>query len=1117
MEYINDKESASHFTGERFIPGIKDYQLHIEHYQRYLSAVPMVENKVVVDAACGDGYGSNLLAQSAKSVVGVDIDYTAIQCANNKYRRDNLKYVQGSIEKLPIDDKSVDILISFETIEHISEDLQWNFIVEARRVLKEDGILIISTPNKEIYSDLYNYHNEFHIKEFYKNEFENFLKSEFNNIRIYHQFFETVGVIDSYEAEVKKAIYLRDTEKYNLEGKYFIGIASNVSLPEISMTSLHLNSMHEYEMKNLRIIELQGEVEERNNHIQKLNSEIEMNRSFITQLQMEQEDRNNHIKVLDSEIEGKDNHFKMLNQQIQDIQTELTNVLNEFQTEINEKDLIIDQLKKLINDKNFIINEKDAEFNNLNKLINDKDFIINQKDAEFNNLNRLINDRDYIINQKEIIINDLRRRSIKIPKRLYRLWLRIITLPRNIYETLFPLSTRRRLFVSRCKNRMLHPIQNARLKKMYQVDKIPDKVTFEQLRFPGFEKPLVSIIIPVYNQMNYTYNCLKSILNETNNIPYEIIIADDVSTDETKNISNFIHGITVIHNSENLGFLRNCNNAATKAKGDFLFFLNNDTQVLANWLQPLIDLMNIDETIGMVGSKLIFSDGTLQEAGGILWNDGSAWNYGRSGNPTSSEFNYVKEVDYISGAAIMIRSSLWKQISGFDERYAPAYCEDSDLAFEVRKHGYKVMYQPLSEVIHFEGISNGNNVNSGIKKYQIENNVKFREKWEDELKNHYPNAENVFRARERSQNKKIIVVIDHYVPTFDKDAGSKTTFQYLKMFLNKGFAIKFIGDNFYKSEPYTTVLQQMGIEVLYGPWYANHVFDWLKQNKEQIHVVYLNRPHITAKYVDFLKTETNIKLIYYGHDFHSLRLKREYELTGDTGKLKESQEWMKKEIDIMRKVDVSYYPSYIEINEINQIDSKIAVKAITAYVYDKFKEQINVDMVSREGILFVGGFGHTPNIDAVLWFINSIYPLIRKELNINFYIVGSNPPREIVELNQEGVIVKGFVTEEELEVLYSSCRIAVVPLRFGAGVKGKVVEAIYNGIPIITTSCGAEGFVNAANVFAIADDEEEFARIVVELYSDTKRLLEYSDNEQRYIQEYFGINEVWKVIEEDFR
>lgn len=651
-----------------------------------------------------------------------------------------------------------------------------------------------------------------------------------------------------------------------------------------------------------------------------------------------------------------------------------------------------------------------------------------------------------------------------------------------------------------------------------EIEEITSIDECEKLMFTKYETPKVSIVIPVYNQFTYTYNCLKSILENSGGVSYEIIIADDVSNDLTIRLAEVAENINIVRNKENQRFLRNCNHAAQYAKGEYILFLNNDTQVQENWLQPLIDLIERDETIGMVGSKLVYPDGTLQEAGGILFGDGRAWNYGNGQNPANPEFNYVKEVDYISGASIMIRTSLWKEIGGFDEFFAPAYCEDSDLAFEVRKHGYKLMYQPLSVVVHFEGKSNGTDLNAGVKQYQVDNSKKLKKKWKDEFAKQSPTEADLFHAKDRSQGKKTILVIDHYVPQFDKDAGSKTTWQYLKMFVKKGYNVKFIGDNFYQDEPYCTALQQEGIEVLYGPWYAQNYKQWIIDNQDNIDFVYLNRPHITEKYIDFLREETDIKCIYYGHDLHFLRLKREYELSGDEKVLAESEEWRKKEFDIMRKSSINYYPSYIEVDEIHKIDKDIPAKAITAYVYEEFLDDMDVDFAKKEGLLFVGGFGHPPNADAVIWFVENVYPLIRQKQDIPFYIVGSNAPDKIKKLDgKNGIIVKGFVSEEELAELYNTCKIVVVPLRYGAGVKGKVVEALYNGTPMVSTTVGIEGIPEAETFMEVADEAETFASKVLSLYNDNDRLTETVQKYQSYVKENNSIDAVWNIIKEDFQ
>lgn len=640
----------------------------------------------------------------------------------------------------------------------------------------------------------------------------------------------------------------------------------------------------------------------------------------------------------------------------------------------------------------------------------------------------------------------------------------------------------------------------------------------ELIEFERYENPEVSIIIPVYNQFTYTYWCLDSINKNSGEIKYEIILADDCSTDLTAQIEQVVKNIKVIKTETNLRFLKNCNNAAKYARGKYILFLNNDTQVQKNWLEPLVTLMENDISIGMTGSKLVYADGRmLQEAGGIVWQNGIAWNYGNRQNASAPEFNYVKDVDYISGASLMIRTQLWKEIGGFDERFAPAYCEDSDLAFEVRKHGYRVVYQPLSVVIHYEGVSNGTDVTSGLKKYQMENLEKLKEKWKDELQQQYPLETHLFRARERSKEKKIVLFIDHYVPHFDEDAGSKTIYQYLQMFVRKGYVVKFIGDNFYQHEPYTTVLQQMGIEVLYGAYYAKHIFEWLAKNKFEINYVFLNRPHISIKYIDFFREKTAIKTIYYGHDLHFLRNQREYELTGDEQKKKEAEEWKQKELYLMRKADISYYPSYIEEEEIHKIDSKISVRAITAYVYDEFKTDLQTDFSQRNGLLFVGGFRHTPNVDAVIWFAREVFPIIRQQLDVPFYIVGSHATKEILDLDgKDGVIVKGYVSDQELSELYEKCRIDVVPLRYGAGVKGKVVEALYNGIPIVTTSVGAEGIKAADKAMLIYDDAQNFADETVRLYNNIEKLQMLQAETQKLIRNNFSTEAVWNIIKDDF-
>jgi len=242
--------------------------------------------------------------------------------------------------------------------------------------------------------------------------------------------------------------------------------------------------------------------------------------------------------------------------------------------------------------------------------------------------------------------------------------------------------------------------------------------------------PQVSIVIPVFNKAIYTYNCLLTVQAYDQHIHREVIVIDNASSDETPQLLSQLYGnFRVISNTDNKGFVEACRQGADMARGEYVLFLNNDTQVTPNWLHSLLDSIENDGTVGAVGSKLVYPNGLLQEAGGIIFNDASGWNYGRMQDPTDPRFNRARPVDYCSGASLLIRKSLWQQIGGFDLLYAPAYYEDTDLCFAVRDAGYKVMYCPDSVVIHHEGITAGTDVNSGYKAYQTINKEKFLKKW----------------------------------------------------------------------------------------------------------------------------------------------------------------------------------------------------------------------------------------------------------------------------------------------------------------------------------------------------------------------------------------------------
>lgn len=1007
------------FTGERFIPSkeLLNDEIGFEHLHRYHSIIPFIKQKTVLDIACGEGYGSDLIGKYAQKVYGVDLDKACINWATEHYGSGNhkLEFKTGSVDSIPLANNSIDVVVSFETIEHVSSGVQQLFMAEVKRVLKPNGILIISTPNTANYSNKYEHHNEFHIKEFQKEEFHSFLKSHFRHTCHFEQGYEIVSTITGEDIGTIKElpVYNWERELKKTNRKYLISIASNEEIQE----SDRLSSI-----------------------VMQVDKDYSASIDYIVSLHKQEKDQQQAIEQLQETVQ-------------------------QLQEAIEKKEQKNNELAIALTDKENILLDQ-----------NNKITILQHQVDQLNG--RL----------SEIYSSD----GWKLLSVYYRFKGKVIPEGSDRHKMI-------KKFINKLRNKKAdHFVTTEFAPQLLQY--VSGEVTsFDVIHFPQYEQPKVSIIIPAYDGWQMNYKCLRSIFRHTQGVSYEVIFADDGSSDETANIKDYVKNIVAIRNENNLGFLKNCNHAATFAKGEYILFLNNDTEVTPGWLYSLSDLMDKDPKIGIVGSKLIYPNGRLQEAGGIMWQDNSAWNYGHKQNPEAPEFNYVKEVDYISGASILIRKSAWQKLGGFDERYAPAYCEDADLAFEMRKSGLKVVYQPLSQVIHHEGFSHGteDNPNAGLKQikaYQTLNIAKFSEKWSEVLKTHSPNGVDPYWARDRSKAKKTVLVIDHYVPQYDKDAGSRTTFQYLQLFTQLGMNVKFIGDNFNKHEPYTNALQQLGIEVLYGGYYAQNWQKWIVDNEKYFDYILLNRPHTATKYIDFLRANTKGKLYYYGHDLHFQRELMEYEITKDKAKLASSKTWKKIEYDLFTKSDVILTPTRKEKEIIHTDFATKEVEVMPAFFYPVIAEPV-INFHERKNLLFVGGFTHTPNIDAVLWFIEKVLPIVQKQIaGIKLIIVGSNVPKIIQQKASQNVIIKGFVSDAELQQLYNTVKMVVIPLRFGAGLKGKTVEAMVNGLPIVSTSFGLEGLNDIENWLKPHDKDQDFAAEVVSLYNDEQALKEMSVN-----------------------
>ncbi|MDP3711751.1 MAG: glycosyltransferase [Mycobacteriales bacterium] len=595
--------------------------------------------------------------------------------------------------------------------------------------------------------------------------------------------------------------------------------------------------------------------------------------------------------------------------------------------------------------------------------------------------------------------------------------------------------------------------------------------------------PAASVVICAYGQLELTLRCLESIAARPPRLAYEVIVVDDASPDETADVLAHVRHLRLLRSEVNVGFLRSANRGAAEARGDHVVLLNNDTEVTVGWLDELVDTADADPTIGVVGARLVYPDRRLQEAGGIVWSNGHGWNYGRGAGPDGGEFSYRRDVDYCSGAALLVRRSVWEALEGFDPAFEPAYYEDTDLCFRARERGWRVVYQPRATVFHHEGASHGTDIAVGGKVHQVRNHQVFLERWAHRLaEQQTDDPANVVRARDRRTGPRVLVVDDR-VPTPDEDSGSQRMWHLLEILAELGCVITVVPVDEQVRQPWLDRLQQRGVEVLYGP---TDLTSHLRSLGPFLSLVVLSRPANAVRFLPLIRQfATDATVVYDTVDLHFVRLEREAALTVDAGTARATARlaatMRELELAATRDADLTFVVSEEE-RGLLQASAPDADIVVVSNVHERLAPAPGP--AGRSGLLLVGNFEHQPNVDCATFLVHDVLPLVLAACpGTKLRLVGSRMPTELLELHGGAVDVLGWV--DDLTAVHDESRVMVAPLRFGAGVKGKVGDALRRGLPVATSMVGAEGMGLVDGVHAlIADGAEETAAAVVRLLDD---------------------------------
>lgn len=630
------------------------------------------------------------------------------------------------------------------------------------------------------------------------------------------------------------------------------------------------------------------------------------------------------------------------------------------------------------------------------------------------------------------------------------------------------------------------------------------------VQFPAVQRPELSIIMVTWGAAELALESLKAIQARTDAC-YEVILVDNGSPDDTRErLASEVEGAAFVPLPTNVGFGSGSNVGAMHAKAPLLCFLNSDTVVLEGWLPPLLARLR-DPSIGAVVPCLLNPDGTLQEAGSCVKGDGFTFAYGSGDDPGRPPYRFARDVDYGSGACLIVRRSCFEAVGGFDPIFDPAYFEDLDLCLALRERGARTVYEPNSRVVH---LRHGSGSSESAHGQMQSNQAHLCRKW-PELQRGRPTSvgpdlrEGSAITCRDAGNPYRLLFVDDRVPFHDRGSGdpraAHLTTELARLWPRA--RITYLAVHPHEAERYVDQLWHDGIEVVWGvpDWDR-----WLEGRQFHYSVVVVSRHHNFERLDAALqRTQPQALRVYDIEALAFKRLERQSSVVQNAAVAAElrveARDARRVEIDAVTSADVIWSVSGEEMAFVDGIAPETPKFRLT---YPLTVENDPPGFGERSGLLFFGGFlagPASPNEDAVLYVTSAILPRLRElDPSLKLTIVGADPTAAVMELSGPDVDVVGQVRDPRPWL--ASAALMLAPMRFGAGIKLKMLDAMAAGLPFITTPVGAEGLqlTDELRSILVAEEPSDLVRKTWKLLSNADLWVEAQERLLAVARTEFG-------------